>query len=227
MYKKQYILFLISCFSFVYGASDLDKGYLLIENQGLQVYYGSKEWALVHLDEIAALQKNVMQEYPYLYLLDEHSLYKLKEHLKQYCDSKNTDIFFIFDQGILVGFVGFIPFKEIDDYVRELFKGFDIILSMYLGDLLLLPQYANKQLVSNICQQEFQIAQKKKCRSIICAQIVRSDNCLARPLTYQPFDSELAQVGFKRHKEIINASWIQVYTQKRESNRLGVWIKTI
>jgi len=179
-----------------------------------------------YIHKIAELRITIFREYPYLY--DGEMAYE-EGYLHLYSRTEDAMLVIAEDHDEVVGVITGVPLKESYEEIRNLFSDKNIPADsiFYLGEILLLQDYRNKN-IGYMMYQQFEKAVKEMgiYKKIALCEVVRSENDLRKPLGYKSLNSFWNRQSYVKRPDLIaDFSWKEIGDNEETKHPMVFWIK--
>lgn len=186
-----------------------------------------------YLDRLGILRISVFREYPYLY---EGTLEYERAYLAPLSESMDSLVVLVIDGDSIVGFSSATPLSSTHKELQIPFYNHNIEIGriLYLGELVLLPDYRRKGLGRRLMQENIQYAiDKQRFDSLALCAVDRSNYPINPPSGYRSSDSLWRLAGFVRAGEdgtpLIEAtfSWRVVGETEESEHPMTFWTRSL
>jgi GNAT superfamily N-acetyltransferase len=194
---------------------------------GMSLKAVTGEEAEKYFESIANLRINLYQDFPYLY---KGNLEGERSYLHTYFTSQNSHVLLVFDHEKLVGFSNSIPLSEESDWLVKPFekKGLDPKDFYYMSEVTLRPPYRGKGFLRKFFEYHEMQARLRGFSKIIFMSLKREPSHPLWPKYYRHLDPIWEHYGFQLIPDFdVVFLWNQIDTNKEETNRLNLWVKSV
>lgn len=181
-----------------------------------------------YIHKIAELRITIFHAYPYLY---EGDMTYEEQYLLMYSQTEDAMLIIFEDNHAVVGAITGLPLAESMEEIKELFSEKNIPSErvFYLGEIVLLPEYRNRN-IGYMMYQHFEQAVKEVGRyeKIALCEVVRSENDSRRPLDYKSLSSFWKRQEYVKHSDLIAYfSWKEIGAVEETKHPMVFWIKEL
>lgn len=179
--------------------------------------------------DIIQLSNKIYRTYPYFYAGSDANY---TAHLESYA-KKNSIVCVAFDGDKVIGFAAGMPMEEVwDKYQKPLLKnGVDITKGFYIGELIILPEYAGSGLGMKMgLEIEKFVKDTNRFSTIYVTKINPSTLSQPAPADYVSSEDEihLKKLGFQKRPELsFQSNWTNVNETKESSHTMEYWSKSL
>jgi GNAT superfamily N-acetyltransferase len=179
-----------------------------------------------YIHKIAELRITIFREYPYLY---EGEMSHEERYLLMYSRTEDALVVIAEDNHKVVGAITGLPLTESMEEIKCLFieKNIPAKLIFYLGEIVLLQEYRNKNIGYMMYQQfEKEVEKSKLYEKIALCEVVRAENDSQKPPDYKSLSSFWTRQGYVKHTNLIAYfSWKEIGDTKETKHPMVFWIK--
>lgn len=174
---------------------------------------------------LAQLVLAAFKEYPYLYAASDHYV----DYLESYDKNADSLVILMTDEGSLVGVATGIPMTASGKYqIPFLEKGWDVSKMLYMGELVLDPNYRQKGLGKKLFQELENAARLNQYDEIGLCQIEDDRYEALKPLDYISTNGFWSKLGFQHHPDInLTANWVNVDDSEKTPHHMVYWTKKL
>ena len=179
-----------------------------------------------YIHKIAELRITIFREYPYLY---EGEMSYEERYLLMYSRTEDAMLVIAEDNQEVVGAITGLPLTKSMEEIKCLFieKTIPADRIFYLGEIVLLQEYRNKN-IGYMMYQQFEKAVKEMqlYEKIAICEVVRIENDLRKPLGYKPLDNFWNRQGYVKQPDLIAYfSWKEIGATEETKHPMVFWIK--
>ncbi|MEC7838747.1 MAG: GNAT family N-acetyltransferase [Chlamydiota bacterium] len=179
-----------------------------------------------YIHKVATLRIAIFREYPYLYQGD---ISYEERYLRMYSRTKNAILVIAENDNEVVGAITGLPLAESMQEIKDLFvkKNIPAERIFYLGEIILLPEYRNKNIGFMMYQQfEKAVNEMQLYKKIALCEVVREEKDLRKPQGYKSLDSFWNRQGYEKHKDLVaEFSWQEIEADVETMHPMVFWIK--
>ncbi len=187
----------------------------------------SGQEARKYFNDIAHIRLSLFSEYPYLY---KGTIEDERGYLETYFRSPDAVILLVFDNEKVVGFSNSIPLTQESEEMKAPFlkKGLNLEDYLYVGEVMLYPDYQHKGIVRKFFEFHEHKARAQGYSKIIFMTVERPENHILKPVNYKSLDAIWRHFGYEIVPGlIIDFEWNQIDTNKPTQNSLAIWRKDV
>lgn len=201
------------------------------QNITITLYLGVD--VLRFIDVVSKMRIEIFREFPYLY---EGNLNYEMDYMVGYARHPEATLAVATTPaGEIVGVSTGIPLASDSPIVKEVKEAFDrrgIISGQYyyFGEVLVLPQYRGRHLVSRMYKAQEDFAASKGYQYASILTVIRDGDHPLKPRDYHSHDNMWQHLGFFRNNLNISFHWPTIQPDARvvdEDNPMEFWVKNL
>lgn len=182
-----------------------------------------------YTDDFIKICHQIYREYPYLYSGDDAGY---DEYVRSYAGIDNSIACFALDGDKVIGICSGMPLQESRPSYQKAFVslGIDVTPIFYLGEIILLKEYRNQKIGSQLYSQVEQVViNDGRYEKIALCKVEVSQEDFKRPDDYKFSEFPLCyKLGFSKHPEICyDGYWTNVGESIESPHHMVFWIKDI
>lgn len=180
-----------------------------------------------YIPELAKLRMTVFREFPYLY---EGDLEYETTYLETYCASTDAFMVVLFDGDNVVGAVTGIPLEHETEAFKRPFmeRGYDLSKIMYIGELLLYPEYHGKGFGIGVGVECDKRAREYGASLTAFCAVERPKDHPYAPPRYRGLDALWRKYGYRKQPELMTTyAWKDVGESSQTEKPMVFWTKQL